>query len=44
MYMYELYIIFFCWESGNGQEKEEKGDHTRDPKANVSLFKLLLQF
>lgn len=37
-------IIFFWWESGNRQEEKEKGVHTRDPKANVSFFKLLLKF
>ena len=35
-------IIFFCWEADNGQEKEEKKVHTRDPKTNVSFFKLVL--
>lgn len=38
-----IWIIFFSWESGNGQEKEENKNHTREPKANVSFFKFILQ-
>lgn len=41
LYTYACICIFFCcWKSGNGQEKEEKVVHAKDPKENASFFKL----